>query len=180
MGIWIAGYYQLQQVILYQITWEDDHTWRNLKDRGESVYGSFWRTILALIWTEWWKPLKTEDSLCQKSQKCYLELACLVTNYNLLFLGQTYISNMPSHGWVTIHRIWIGNWIYWTLLQVLITISLIHSLSLLSLLCLHQSLPGNGFQQQTFPLLCVPELSLCLSYQLLTATAHRDWTAAVV
>jgi hypothetical protein len=34
---------------------------------------------------------------------------------------------------------------------------------------------GNGFQRRTFHFLWVPELSLCLSYQLLTATAHNDW-----
>jgi hypothetical protein len=60
-------------------------------------------------------------------------------------------------------------------------LSLIHTLcSSLSLQCLHQLLPGNGFQRQTFPSLRVPKLSLCLSYQLLTATAHKDWTAAVL
>jgi hypothetical protein len=52
--------------------------------------------------------------------------------------------------------------------------SLQHALRLFSLLCLHQSLSGNGFQRRTFPLLWVPELSPCLSYQLLTATAHKD------
>jgi hypothetical protein len=34
-----------------------------------------------------------------------------------------------------------------------------HSSLLLSLLCLHQSLPGNGFQKWTFLFLWVPELS---------------------
>jgi hypothetical protein len=48
-------------------------------------------------------------------------------------------------------------------------------LILLSLLYL-QSLPGNGFQRLTFPLLCVPELSPCFSYQFLIATTHKDWT----
>jgi hypothetical protein len=47
-------------------------------------------------------------------------------------------------------------------------------LSLLTLLCLHQSLSGNGFQWRTFPLLWVPEISPCLSYHLLTATDHKD------
>jgi hypothetical protein len=37
-----------------------------------------------------------------------------------------------------------------------------------------QSLPGSGFQRQIFPLLCVTEISQRLSYQLLTATAHKD------
>jgi hypothetical protein len=55
--------------------------------------------------------------------------------------------------------------------------SLQHVLSLLSLQCLHQSLPDNGFQPQTFPLLWVPELSPCLSYQPLTASAQNEWTA---
>jgi hypothetical protein len=47
--------------------------------------------------------------------------------------------------------------------------SLQHTLRLFRLLCLHQSLLSNGFQWQKFPLLWVPELSPCLSYQLLTA-----------
>jgi hypothetical protein len=33
---------------------------------------------------------------------------------------------------------------------------------------------GNGFQWQMFPLLWVPELPPCLSYQLLAAMAHKD------
>jgi hypothetical protein len=53
-------------------------------------------------------------------------------------------------------------------------------LSLFSLLCLHKSLRGNDFQRRTFPLLWVPELFPCPSYQLLTATAHKDKTAAVL
>jgi hypothetical protein len=65
-----------------------------------------------------------------------------------------------------------------SLIQTLCS-SLQHALCLLSLLCLHQS-SGNAFQWQTFPFLWVLELSLCLSYQLLTATAHKDWTAAVL
>jgi hypothetical protein len=51
-------------------------------------------------------------------------------------------------------------------------LSLQHVLSLLSLLCLQQY-SGNGFQRRTFPFLWVPELSPCLIYQLLTATAHK-------
>jgi hypothetical protein len=35
-------------------------------------------------------------------------------------------------------------------------------------------LSGNGYQRRTFPLLWVTELTPCLSYQLLTATAHND------
>jgi hypothetical protein len=58
--------------------------------------------------------------------------------------------------------------------------SLQQALSLFSLLCLHQSLPGNGFQRWMFPLLWVPKLLPCLSCQLLTATAHKDWTAAAL
>jgi hypothetical protein len=87
---------------------------------------------------------------------------------------------------VTIDGVWIGNWIYWPLTDrnyVTIALSLIHTLYsslqhvLLSLLCLHQSLPGNSFQRWTFPLLWVPELSLCLSYQHLTVRAHNNWTS---
>jgi hypothetical protein len=51
--------------------------------------------------------------------------------------------------------------------------------SLLILLCPHQ-FSGNGFQRQMYPSLWVPELSQCLSYQLLTATAHNDRTPAVL
>jgi hypothetical protein len=49
----------------------------------------------------------------------------------------------------------------------------------LSLLCLHH-FSGNRFQRGMFHFLWVPELSPCLSYQLLTATAHNDRTAAVL
>jgi hypothetical protein len=52
--------------------------------------------------------------------------------------------------------------------------AILHSthLNLLNLLCLHLSLSGNGFQRWTFPLLWLPEMRLCLSYQLLRATAQ--------
>jgi hypothetical protein len=65
------------------------------------------------------------------------------------------VSGILSCGWVTVYRVWIGNWICWTFtdpwLQVMITVSLIHTLcsslkytlSLLSLLCLHHS-PGKA------------------------------------
>jgi hypothetical protein len=39
---------------------------------------------------------------------------------------------------------------------------------------------GNCFQRRMFPFLWVPELSPCLRYRLLTATAHKDRTAAVL
>jgi hypothetical protein len=92
---------------------------------------------------------------------------------------------------VAIDGVLIVMWIYWILtdpwLQVIITVTLIRTLysslhrhlSLLSLLCLHP-FSGNGFQRRTFPFLWVPELSKCLSYQLLTATAHNSWTPAVI
>jgi hypothetical protein len=54
-----------------------------------------------------------------------------------------------------------------------------HVLSFLSLLCLHQSLSGNSFQWWTFPLLWVAELLPRLRCQLLTATAHNDWTSVL-
>jgi hypothetical protein len=65
--------------------------------------------------------------------------------------------------------------------QVTETLSLIHTLcsslqhvlSLLSLLSLHLSLLGNGFKRRMFQFLWVPELLPCLSYQLLTVTAHN-------
>jgi hypothetical protein len=52
--------------------------------------------------------------------------------------------------------------------------SLQHIRSLFSLLCLHQSLYGNDFERRKCRLLWVPKLFPCLSYQLLTATAHND------
>jgi hypothetical protein len=88
---------------------------------------------------------------------------------------------------VTTDGVWIGNRIIAHLHTQLVTISNdstvanSHSahhcsthLSLLRLLHFHRSLPGNSFQYWTFPLLWVPVLSLCLSYQLLTATTHKD------
>jgi hypothetical protein len=58
---------------------------------------------------------------------------------------------------VTRNRVWIGNWIYWTLITVLSQIhtlcsSLQHVLNLFSLLCLHQS-SGNSFERRMFPFL---------------------------
>jgi hypothetical protein len=43
-----------------------------------------------------------------------------------------------------------------------------------------QTVAWERLRRQTFPLLWVPELSPCISYQLLTATAHNDCTAAVL
>jgi hypothetical protein len=82
------------------------------------------------------------------------------------------------NSWVTIDRV-IGFTDHSQNLTTVMTVSLIrtlyssleHTLSLLSLLCLHRS-SGNSFHQRTFPLLCIPELSPCLSYQLI-ATAHN-------
>jgi hypothetical protein len=54
-----------------------------------------------------------------------------------------------------------------------------HVLSVLNMQCFRQSLPGNGFHRRTYPLLWAPEPSPCLSYQLLTAAAHKDWTAVL-
>jgi hypothetical protein len=83
-----------------------------------------------------------------------------------------------SHVWLSADGVWIGNWIYWTLtdlwLQVTIALSIIrtlynslqHAISLFNLLRIYQSLSGNGFQRRKFPLLWVPELSPCFSYQL--------------
>jgi hypothetical protein len=53
-------------------------------------------------------------------------------------------------------------------------------LSLPSMLCLHQSLSGDGFKRRIFPFLWVPGLSLYLGFQFLTATSHNDWTAEVL
>jgi hypothetical protein len=87
---------------------------------------------------------------------------------------------------VAIDGVWIGNLIDYThtdpRLLIIVTVSLIHALhsslehalSLLSPLCVHQSLLGSGFQRRMLPLLWVPAISPCLNYQLLTATAHKD------
>jgi hypothetical protein len=42
-----------------------------------------------------------------------------------------------------------------------------------------QPLLGN-FRRRTFPFLWVPKISPYLSYQLLTATAHNEWTSVVL
>jgi hypothetical protein len=102
-------------------------------------------------------------------------------------LYHLYIMDIYCHVIVTIDGVWIGNRIYWPLTDRNYALSLIHIfgsslqhvLSLLSLLCLHRSFPCNGLQRRIFPLLWVPELSPCLSYQLLTATARNDWTAVL-
>jgi hypothetical protein len=76
---------------------------------------------------------------------------------------------------VTIDGVWTGNWIYLALTDrnysaIANSHSAIHYSKHLSLPCLHHSLSGNGFQLRTIPFLWVPELSPCLSYQLVTAT----------
>jgi hypothetical protein len=53
-------------------------------------------------------------------------------------------------------------------------------LSLLSLLSLHPSFPGNDFQWRTFPFLWVPELSPASATSFYTAAAHTDCTAAAL
>jgi hypothetical protein len=68
------------------------------------------------------------------------------------------LSLLLSHVCVTIDGVSIGNWIYWTLTEETIALSLIytlynplqHALNLFSLQCLHQSLSGNGFQLCSF------------------------------
>jgi hypothetical protein len=55
-----------------------------------------------------------------------------------------------------------------------------HTHTLLSTVTSSLPFVSSGFQRRTFPFLWVPELSLCLSYQLLIATAHKDWIAAVL
>jgi hypothetical protein len=94
---------------------------------------------------------------------------------------------------VTIDGVWIGDRIFYTLwyralLQVRIILSLFYTLhksleDTLVLLTLLQS--SVAVSRQWLPTADVP-LSLgsrnvpSLSYQLLTATAHNDWTAAVL
>jgi hypothetical protein len=87
---------------------------------------------------------------------------------------------------VIIEGAWIGNWIYWTFtdpwLQVIINVSSVKTLytvcystylSVLSLLYLHQSLPGDGFQRRIFPFAWVHELYPWFSYQVLIETAQQ-------
>jgi hypothetical protein len=84
--------------------------------------------------------------------------------------------NILSHDRVTIDGVWIVIGFIEHCSANANSHSQIHYstyFSLLSLLCLHQ-FSGNGFQRRTFPFLWVPELSPCLSYQFLTATAHKD------
>jgi hypothetical protein len=75
---------------------------------------------------------------------------------------------------VTIDVVRIGNRIYWTLwysawLHFTVhyyTHTSVHSHVFIALV-------GSGFQRRTFPFLSVPELSPCLSYQLLTANSSQ-------
>jgi hypothetical protein len=96
------------------------------------------------------------------------------------------------HVVVTIDSVWTGNRIYWTLtdpwIQVTIALSLIHTLcnslertlkssqtSVSSLAVARQRLPTADF------LLPLGRRNIPgLSYQFLTATAHNDWTAAIL
>jgi hypothetical protein len=66
----------------------------------------------------------------------------------------------------------------YTLIQRVTTLyrSLLHTHTLISTVTSSRLLFGSGFQRRTFPFLWVPDLSPCLSYQLLTATPQNDWT----
>jgi hypothetical protein len=93
---------------------------------------------------------------------------------------------------VTVDGVWIGNWVYCTLTHThtsRIVPSLIHALcrSLQHVLKYFQSVvsspvicsvtPSSG---GTFPLLWVPDIFPFISYQLLTATVHKDWTSVLL
>jgi hypothetical protein len=54
-----------------------------------------------------------------------------------------------------------------------------HTHTLVSIVTSSMPLLGNGFQRRTLPFFWVPEISLCLSYQLLTATAY-NWAPEVM
>jgi hypothetical protein len=119
------------------------------------------------------------------SNSSYSGPVCHIMSKTFSTSKNTAAANILSRVWMTTDGVWIGNLICWQVqLQVTIALSLIHTLynslqhilSILSLLCLHQSLPDNGFQRHMFPVFWVLELSPCLSFQLLTATAHNDWT----
>jgi hypothetical protein len=139
-------------------------------------------------WRDWGRPRKSSvrvagvlDEICTKH--LWNNLECYHCTSLLSPYGSPANHFILSCVWVTIDRVWTGDWNYCTLNTWLMTTfySLLqHAQSLVSLLCRHQSLPGNGFQQRTFALLWVPELSPCLSYQLLTAAAHNNQTAAVL
>jgi hypothetical protein len=67
--------------------------------------------------------------------------------------------------------LWYSAWIHFTVSCYTQPVSTVTS-----------SLPllGSGLQRWTFRFLWVLERCPCLSYQPLTATAHNDWTAAVL
>jgi hypothetical protein len=73
----------------------------------------------------------------------------------------------------TITRLWIGNWVYWTL-QHNLRLHFTHHCNIPTIIlshCLQQS-PCNGFQWRTFPLLWIPELSPCLCHSNSRTTVY--------
>jgi hypothetical protein len=65
---------------------------------------------------------------------------------------------------VTTHRVPNDDWIYWNLSDTthVYTLQITVKHTLVSLVSLHQS-SGNGSQWHKFPILCIPELFLCLN-----------------
>jgi hypothetical protein len=58
--------------------------------------------------------------------------------------------------------------------------SLLHTHTLAPKVTSSQPLLGSGFGRRNFPFLWLPELSPCLSYQLLNNNGHNDLTPAVL
>jgi hypothetical protein len=109
----------------------------------------------------------------------------------ILIVTQYTLISLPVTEWHILSHVWSDYWRIFLLMIEFIGLSR-HSPWLHFTIHCHthtrtrsivtSSVPllGSSFQRRTFPFLWVPELSPCLSYQLLTVTAHNDWTTAVI
>jgi hypothetical protein len=138
------------------------------------------------VWTTWregkpcpYRDLNSDPSVVQPVASRCTDCAnpALCTKRYLLSVPCWILSNSKilSCVWVTIDGFWNNERIYWTVwysawLHLKFTVTITSSLPLL----------GSGFQRRTFPFLWVPQRVPDISYQLLTATAHKDWTAVVL
>jgi hypothetical protein len=98
----------------------------------------------------------------------------------------TLYSLLLSRDGVTIGVVWISK-TFTELLNCITTTTILlkhfivhYSIHLgLSFIYLYRA-SANGFQWRTFTFLCVPERSPCLTYQLLRATVHNDYSRTYV